>query len=64
VGSGNQHITFPTMKKHVKVLSISSACISLDTEIATAAAISEGLNSKKLIPILISQQAPHYSSRT
>jgi len=38
-------------------LSISFACDSPKTEIATAAAISEGRNSKKSIPTIVSQKA-------
>ncbi|OMO72998.1 hypothetical protein COLO4_27339 [Corchorus olitorius] len=34
-------------------LSMANVCISVETEIATAAAISEGLNSKKSIPAFI-----------
>lgn len=37
-------------------LSISFGCISVDTEIATAAEISEGLNSKKSTPAFNSNQ--------
>jgi len=38
-------------------LSISFACDSPKTEIATAAAISEGRNSKKSIPTIVSRKA-------
>lgn len=45
--------------KEEMALSMSTAFISLETEIATAAAISEALNSKKSIPAFNSHQALH-----
>lgn len=39
--------------KQEKALSMSTACVSPEIQIATAAAISEGLNSKKSIPAFI-----------
>jgi len=45
------HLTLSTMKKSVMALSTSCAGSSFK-EIATAAAISEGLNSKKSIPAM------------
>ena len=46
------HHTFSTTKRSVMALSISITCDSFKTEAATAAAISEGQNSKKSIPAI------------
>lgn len=54
VGTNNQKkiekSTFSTSMKPDSALSMSIACMSPETYTATAAAISDGLNSKKSIP--------------
>lgn len=56
---GTTSFTFSKTTKQDIVLSISTASVFPVTEIATAAAISDGLNSKKSMPAFNSQQAQH-----